>query len=124
MKDKEWNQKKNKIAKILRTWIKDFGLRWYNIDIEYKAGDAPERGNEYKCVAQVTSKWMYRDATITIWLEELPYHDEERLERLLVHELCHILVEQMRPEEGVTDNEECVVEGLARAFMWVREGNK
>lgn len=122
MKDKEWKIKKTKVKTIIDKWVKDLGLGWYEINIEWKAGDAQERGDGYLCVMEVVSRWMYRTATIRIWLEEVP-EDGEKLERMVVHELCHILVEPMRSER-VTENEEHVVESLARAFLWTVEGVK
>ena len=124
MKDAEWEKRKKQVKAIFDKWIKHLGLGWYQIDLNWKAGDAPERGDGYIVAMNVVSRWMYRTATINIWLEELP-DDDWKLEKMVLHELCHILVEPMRdPEQGCTDNEEAVVEGLARAFLWTVEGIK
>jgi len=43
--------------------------------------------------------------------------DGDEIERAVVHELCHILVNEMREDE--IHHEERVVTGLQKAFMWV-----
>mgnify|MGYP007083430561 CR=1 FL=1 len=119
MNDKEFAEVKAKIKALVDKWVFVMGLKWYEIDIAYKMGDAESRGDGFICTAMCHSRWMYRSATLTIWVEELP-EDPYKLEKLIVHELCHILVEPMRGRV-VTDKEEYVVESLARAFMWTDE---
>lgn len=122
MNDKEFQSAKLRVGTLFKKWIKDLGLGWYQIDINYKMGDAPDRGDGYICCMNVVSRWMYRTATINVWIEEVP-EDDWKLEKMVVHELCHILVEPMRePETGANDLEEMVVEGLARSFLWAEQG--
>src|SRR4051812_31461002 len=120
MKDKEWNAKRKQVKALFDKWTECLGLRWYQIDLEWKAGDGEDRGDGFVRCMEVRSRWMYRTATITIWLEELTT-DEKKLERAVIHELCHILIEPMRGPDGVTDNEELVAESLASAFCWTQD---
>lgn len=120
MNDLEFNKAKLRVGSLFDRWIKDLGLGWYQIDVVYKMGDAPDRGDGYVCGMSVVSRWMYRTAMVTVYIEEVP-EDDWKLEKMVVHELCHILVEAMRGPDGVTDNEEYVVEGIARAFLWTQE---
>lgn len=120
MNDKEFEKAKKRVTALFKKWTKDLGLKWYKVGIIYKMGDAPSRGDDYIAPMMVQSRWMYRTATITVWIEDIPKDDDD-LERMIVHELCHILVEPMRDDE-VTDNEEMVVESLARAFLWAEQG--
>lgn len=60
--------------------------------------------------------WPYRKATINFWFNATTDLDDEDLEEVVVHELCHILVNQMR-EKGIV-HEEAVVTALSKAFIW------
>lgn len=122
MNDKEFEIAKRRISTIAKRWIHDMGLGWYEIGIDYKMGDAP---TSYTGVGiapfSVVSRWQYRYATITVYVEEIP-EDDEKLEKAIVHELCHILVNPMRcPDHWDKDREEYVVSCLASSFLWVRE---
>lgn len=123
MKDAEWEAKKKKVKALFDKWVKHLGLGWYEVDINWKAGDGEDRGEGFIRCMEVRSRWMYRTATINVWLEEVPT-DEYKLERMVVHELCHILIEPMRIDNQCTDNEEYVAESLARAFLWTVDGVK
>ena len=62
MKDAEWEKRKKQVKAIFDKWIKHLGLGWYQIDLNWKAGDAPERGDGYIVAMNVVSRWMYRTA--------------------------------------------------------------
>lgn len=121
MNDKDFQTAKNRIAPLFSKWIKDFGLRWYQIDIIYKMGDAPERGDGYIAAMNVVSRWQYRTATVTVFIEEVPENDY-KLERMVVHELIHIFLNPMRGSDWDNEKEEYVVESLVNAFLFVEEG--
>lgn len=121
MNDKEFKKAKKRVAVLFEKWVKRLGLGWYQVDVEYKAGDGDDRGDGYTTAMRCVSRWEYRTATITVWIEEIP-DDDYKLERMVVHELMHIFAEPMRDRDvGCTDNEEYAVESLARAVLWVEE---
>lgn len=127
MNDKEWKIKKKKVKTILDKWSRNMGLGWYRVTISWKSGDAPSsRTNEEdKAVANISTQWMYRSAHLTIYLEEFPDQEEE-IERIIVHELCHIYVNPLRSQTSDHydfDLEEYCVESLASAFLWVRDAS-
>jgi predicted SprT family Zn-dependent metalloprotease len=72
--------------------------------------------------ANCTAHWMYLTARIQVNLLALEYIDNDDLEDVAVHELCHILVNEMR--EGELHHEERVVTWLTKAFFWVEELSK
>ncbi len=121
MNDKEFQKAKNRISPLFDKWIKDLGLRWYQVDIIYKMGDAPERGDGYIAPMKVVSRWQYRTATVTVYIEEIP-EDDYKLERMVIHELVHIFLNPMRGSDWDSEKEEYVVESLVNAFLFVEEG--
>lgn len=111
------------------------GLRWWKIDIEHyrlAADFAHATGNSEEALACAKVAWQYSNACISfnyekIWRQEL---NDEELERMVRHELCHCLVHEMRewcqteslPFEAQTaamKHEERVVTHLEKAFGWV-----
>lgn len=120
MKDKEWKTNKKKVQAIFDKWIRLMGLRWYNIDLVWKPGDSPRKDDGFRALMRVSSRWEYRTAMVTIWLEEMAELDDEEMEKHIVHELCHIYLQPLRHDEFDVEKEEYVVESLARAFIWVR----
>lgn len=122
MRDKEFKKAQARCRKYLKKWINPLGLSWYKINVNYKDGEAPQSYTGAGIAPlKIHVAWQYRQATITIYLEDIP-ETEEELEHAIVHELCHIFVNPMRfcDEHFDIDKEEYVVESLARAFMWVR----
>lgn len=67
--------------------------------------------------AYVDANWMYASAKISVNLPAFDDMKPDEIERHVVHELCHILVNEMR--EGELHHEERVVTGLTKAFFWV-----
>lgn len=123
MTDKEFKAKKKKIYKIFDTWSDRMGLGWYKISVNWKVGDAPDKGGGYHVAAEISSQWMYRTADLTIWIEEFP-DDEKGIEKIIVHELCHIFVNPLRSQSSKKydfDLEEYCVESLTSAFLWTYE---
>ncbi len=109
-------------------WIPRLGLAWHDIEIVYY-DDPQEIINRFRIIdtgemvpATVTAQWMYADAKISINLPAFEFIESFNIERVVVHELCHILVNEMR--EGELHHEERVVTGLTKAFLWVEDAVK
>ena len=113
---------KKTIEKYLHKWLSPLGLLWWEITITYY--DDPKEilqkfknpGGENIVPATVNSDWKYGTAFISINLPAFKGMKNRQVERIIVHELVHILVNEMR-EEGI-EHEERVVTGLSKAFMW------
>lgn len=119
--DKQFRETKKRLKSAISKWHKTLGLGWWKVDYRYyntlTSGDRSLNGN---ILATCSADWRYMTADIcfaveSIWGAEL---DDEAIEALVVHEMCHILVNEMR-EDGI-DHEERVTETLARAFVWAR----
>lgn len=109
-------------------WIPRLGLAWWDIEIVYY-DDPNEIIQRFRIIetgemvpANVTAQWMYADAKININLPAFELIDPGVIERVVVHELCHLLVNEMR--EGEIHHEERVVTQLTKAFFWVEGWDK
>lgn len=123
MTDKEYSKEKRRVEKLLEKWIKPLGLGWWMIDISYSrdfAGDT----DGFDTVAECSSKWYYRIADVKFYLPAVARIDDARLEVLVVHELMHIFVNEMREKDEDRRHEEHVVTGLANAIVWAVNGTK
>lgn len=113
-----------KIRRYLKKWLQPLGLLWWKIDILYY-DDPMEVMRQFSSTedsityASVQANWQYLTATIKFNLPALAEKSSAEIESTVVHELCHILICEMR-EDGV-DHEERVATGLARAFIRTRE---
>lgn len=72
------------------------------------------------CDALCDAKWQYMDHELTFHLGRVRTMTAEEIEITVVHELCHILVNEMREPDEDLKHEERVTTQLQKAFMWVR----
>lgn len=112
--------KEKTIDKFINKWTYRLGLRWWKVRADYY--DNPSDiirvfGNgDNVVVARSICDWRYATCTLQINLPALLEMNKDDAEFVIVHELCHALVNEMR-EEGI-DHEERVVTGLTKAFLW------
>lgn len=102
-------------------WIDRLGLAWWEITVNYYSDPAEIvrrfHQDEDRTVAAITlADWQYGIATIDVNLTAFDGMSPEAVEKIVIHELCHILVNEMR--EGELHHEERVVTGLTKAFLW------
>lgn len=110
------------LASSFEKWIKALGLGWWNIEVHYY--DVPgeivrlfrQIDNGDVVPAFVDTNWMYGTAKISVNLPAFEDMEPKQVERIVVHELCHVLVNEMR--EGELHHEERVVTGLTNAIFW------
>jgi predicted metallopeptidase len=119
--------KKKTIDRYLDEWIYRLGLRWWNVVVYWHRKPKMVKRifgkHVHKTVlAQTYADWRYGIASIHINLPAFQNMSHKETECAIVHELCHILVNELR--EGEIHHEERVVTGLQKAFLWTREGIK
>lgn len=114
------HKQRKRIAKLLDAWTYRLGLRWWHITASYHGRKRFHRGRLTEAFAVVTADWRYLSAHIEVNLPLARDLTDAELERCVVHELCHILVNEMRPAPRCTDGEERVCTTLAAAFLWTR----
>lgn len=133
MNDAEYEATKARILTIFNRWQGPLGLRWWRVNLVWDRehdtahSDSDLGGNVVSmCCAVTTVSWAYLEATITWFVPACAELDDERIEYIVLHEMAHILVNEMRwaDENAGPHNmahEERVCTGLGHAFQWVRD---
>ena len=119
--------KTKQIKKIFHKWTYRLGLRWW--DVTLNLFDDPQeiikhfQTSENNIVVATTwADWRYTTCTIGVNLPEMKKMIKYDAEKVIIHELCHALVCEMR-EDGI-DHEERVVTMLTNAFVWTKDDCK
>jgi predicted SprT family Zn-dependent metalloprotease len=113
--------KKKVIAQSLNKWIYRLGLRWWTVNVYwYKKPKQVKRffgkRKDETVLARTFSDWRYGTAEIHFNLPAFECMTDDEIESVIIHELCHVLVNEMR--EGEIHHEERVVTQLQKAFCW------
>ena len=103
--DKQLRQKLRVVREKLTRWQKPMGLLWWRITVHYY--DDPVQvlrifgGVEGDRIvpAITTADWVYGIATVSVNMLAVAKMDDTEIEAMVVHELCHILVNEMRENE-------------------------
>lgn len=123
MTDKEYRKQKKRLERFIEKWRTQLGMRWWQITFNYH--DEPCVGDgDRPPAARTTVDWDYNRAIIDFYVPEFVKDSDERVEQIVIHEFCHVLVNEMRQWRGASDalsHEERVVTNLAQAFLWVRD---
>lgn len=133
--DQEFESIRSRIKAAVEKWLPAMGLKWWHeiiITYERDRFSQERNGHPPDCAAFTRVSWEYLDAIVTFsvaccWSKE--YTDQE-IDYLVRHELCHLLVNEMRMygppnhrDEQAADeaikHEERVVTQIAQAFGWV-----
>ena len=130
MTDKEYREAKAKVLRVYSSWKNELGLRDWAIRLHFERG-APEETTPFVVLGVTSASWAYKIAEITFHLANFKDRTDYEIEEIVVHELCHILVCEMRTtvpsQEMSTEmnrHEERVVTQLARAFIWTRDAGR
>ncbi len=127
MKRKAFKKQRKRCRRHFAWWIPRLGLGTWSIDVLY------QREHDYRREHNVSTNsamiayvdWRYLDAAIYVNVARVRTMSDDELERAVVHELCHLLVHELREtraRDDARDHEERVVSHLAKAFQWVRRG--
>lgn len=115
---------KERIKAAFDKWLKPLGLLWWDIEVTYHTD--PEEivrtfrdpGQGGVVAARTITRWQYGSAYIDINVTAFTDLTDKDIERIVVHECCHVLVNELT-EESEDHHEERVVTNLTKAFMWV-----
>jgi hypothetical protein len=114
-------KKRKFIRKTFEKWIYRFGLRWWDVHVVFidepddiiKTFGGPD---ENLVLASTHVDWRYSLAFVDVNLPALMKLSEDAIERVVVHELCHVLINEMR--ERAVHHEERVATQLTKAIFW------
>lgn len=126
MKDAEYEALKERIETLFDYWQARLGLKWWRVwrsyvrdASEFRVDD--ERKPDTSACAEVD--WRYLEATIKFNMLPCSRCEDDELEYVIVHELCHVLINETRGPElkAYQGHEERVATTLAKAFIWTRD---
>jgi hypothetical protein len=108
---------RNYIETLLAKWRPLLGLDQWDIGVDYHAdGCARSPG----VLADASVDWKYKHGHINFYLPKLLEEKPDQVEYIVLHELMHFMVNQMRGgkrRRKDAPNEERVVTELGRAFL-------
>lgn len=96
------------------------GLRWWKVTLTIVRDPEELARNFYRenetIYARTYSDWRYLTARVSINYPVVKRMPEDELERLIVHELSHVLLDEMR--NGSLEHEERVATSITNALLW------
>lgn len=120
MTDKEYNEQRTRVRKLIKKWHQTLGLNWWRLKYEFKREKSEKDSDDDKdwaTTARCIASPNYLDATIIFYLPEIATMDDNELEETVLHEMMHVFLSPMSTKEK-DDEEERVATTLARAFIY------
>jgi len=111
---------RDKIQRVFDYWRYRLWLGPWSITLHYEWNGIDQSRRDLSILATCSARWMYLEADITFDMPLISCVSDQKLEEIVVHEMIHILVNEMR-ERGI-DHEERVVTLLTNAFLTVKKG--
>lgn len=105
---------KKKLIAYVKKWKRQLWLGQWNVDTVWEWDGLGEDTTTAKCQCD----WRYMIATITFDLIRCSTLDDEGLERIVIHELLHMVVNEMR-YDGL-EHEERVVSHLTSVIHFMK----
>ena|ERR1035437_4234764 len=136
MTDKEYRTQKARVLKTYAKWQSPSGMGgWIVSHIWYRDGTAGEDGTPAPSGGVVTARasvaWEYCRVTFHWNLQVIATDSNGDLDRIVRHEICHALVNEMRmwapstmseeKSDEAMKHEEHTVTCLAAILLWCRE---
>jgi predicted SprT family Zn-dependent metalloprotease len=116
MKDRTATQLKAVINKYLKKWKGGLFLGMWTINFNIR-DYLHDDGGSYLTAATCDSSWKYFTADLDFSLTQLKDMEEKEIEKIIIHELLHIVVNEMR-EDGI-EHEERVTSHLQMIMSWM-----
>lgn len=119
MTDAEVARYNEKITALANKWIPLLHLEPWHIDFILTRSHLREKESPmgFPTVAETISHWAYKSAVIEFFLPSLESEDEASFEHYFVHELMHVLLNEMQSWTLDRNHEESVATHLAKAFL-------
>lgn len=119
MTDKDYQKQKSRITPLLDKWA-HAGFNWWRITYVWDRNEKPDFPHT---AADCEAWWQYRSAKITFYLPVCEDADDEELERIVVHELVHVLIGSIHNFENDETREmtEYATENVTRALLYTNK---
>lgn len=112
--DADYLRDKARIWKVFQKWTANLGLRYWKCTCKwYRENFIPDHD---QAIATCDANWKYLIVEASFCCDPIGRMADDELERVVVHELLHALVNEMR-EDGI-EHEERVVSQLTNAIDW------
>jgi hypothetical protein len=110
---KEEREQRRRIMRACKKWSEQMWLTSWKKEVQY-AESLGEVGENYRRCAACEADWRYKHLTLTFALDAVADMTDEELERTVIHELLHAIVEELRsaPKNVRLAHEERVVTHL------------
>jgi len=110
----------NKLFRQYKWMVDDLG---WDVNLVF-VDEIPEEINESLANAQmfVVPQWSYLKANLCVVLNKIESFTKEDIEKIFLHELCHILISPMR-ENATAASEEYVATSLSRVMFRLKAEN-
>lgn len=105
-----------RVKLLFKKWTALLGLDQWNIVIELAPAASFDAVGHLNAAATCSALWEYETATIRFNEDDVAQSDDEELEDTIVHELQHCMLNELRREHKM-GNEERTATMLTRAFM-------
>ena len=128
MTDKEFRDLQGAIKVHVERWVARFGLGTWKLHVRCERDSdefSPPRhdgGVRNYTSARTSTNWQYMEATLSFNMPQLFDQNQEEVEEIVIHELTHVLVAELREtSDDWLNHEERVVTMLTRAFQKTRD---
>lgn len=124
MNDTDFNTQRSRIEKLIEHWSPIVGLD--NWEVQNLYFYAPNEHNQFddKALATTAASWTYRRVTFNWYLQVVEtVEDDPVLERHVIHELCHTLIDPLHiPSDSFdADRLEYVTQCVADSLLRLRD---
>lgn len=93
MAKSQYSRVQDLIERLAPVWLERMLLGHWHVEHVFLDSYFGDDGEEdFKVTATTESRWQYFQAKIKWYLPSAIRHDDEELERVLVHELCHVML--------------------------------
>ena len=116
MTDVEFNKLKRRVMKTMVKWRAILGLARWRDTVQFvdRFKDDDDKG---AIGAECVVRWPYRRYLIYIYMPVIAAYEDETLEQLIVHELCHVLLDPLCCNDVEQDTIEAVTTDVEMA-LW------
>jgi hypothetical protein len=112
---------KKLIIKHFKWWVHYLGLKYWSVGCCFEDDEIITDSGD-PLAGETSVEWKYLRAFITFYPKTMRHLSESDIERVVIHELMHVFLNEMR-EDGI-DHEERVATMLQKAFSWVKYSDR
>lgn len=97
MTDLQASKEQSRIRFFIKKWAKILRLADWSIRVQYtRDAVCVDDGTGYEIGAKVTTSWQYKMMNLEFNLQSTINASISEVEKIVVHELCHAVVNEMR----------------------------